>query len=113
MFGWRKNELAPAAVLDGVAHSPQTTTTGTLAAIESLAVPLVQEVVLFLVDFQCERCQQKVAKIMSKMDDIQYLVINVLEKKVTLVCTYSTAAKQIAKSSQNSWTRLFRYSCTS
>ncbi|XP_073136302.1 uncharacterized protein [Henckelia pumila] len=114
MFGWLKNDdqLVPAAALVGVASSPQPTATS-LAAIESLAIPRVQEVVFF-VDFRCESCRRKVAKIMSKINDIQSVVINVLETKVTLVCTYSTSAKHIAKSAQqrSSWMRLFRYSCT-
>ncbi|CAI9785364.1 unnamed protein product [Fraxinus pennsylvanica] len=63
----------------------------TLAAIESLAIPLVQEVV-FLADFRCSGCQQRVAEIMSKMNgETQSVVISVLEKKVTLTCTYEVA----------------------
>ncbi|CAA2974040.1 uncharacterized protein LOC111396259 [Olea europaea subsp. europaea] len=65
----------------------------TLAAIESLAIPLVQEVV-FLADFRCSGCQQRVAEIMSKMNgETQSVMISVLEKKVTLMCTYEVANK--------------------
>nr|GMD77103.1 uncharacterized protein LOC109175604 isoform X3 [Ipomoea batatas] len=39
----------------------------TLASIESLAIPLVQEVV-FLADYRCARCQKRVAEVMSKMN---------------------------------------------
>ncbi|THG07266.1 hypothetical protein TEA_001856 [Camellia sinensis var. sinensis] len=42
---------------------PQTS----LASLESLTIPLVQEVVL-LADFQCEECQKRVANIISKMN---------------------------------------------
>nr|GEY51620.1 putative heavy metal-associated domain, HMA [Tanacetum cinerariifolium] len=39
----------------------------TLATFESLTFPLVQEVVL-LADFQCERCQDRVADILSRLN---------------------------------------------
>ncbi|KAM3394798.1 hypothetical protein P3S68_003801 [Capsicum galapagoense] len=39
-----------------------------LASIESLSIPLVQEVV-FLADYQCTKCQQRVAEVMSKMNN--------------------------------------------
>ncbi|XP_051145342.1 uncharacterized protein LOC127261161 [Andrographis paniculata] len=90
----------------------------TLAAIESLAIPLVQEVV-FLADFKCSRCQQRVAEIMSKMNgETQSVMISVLDKKVTLICTYdndydSAAAKNpnparrrpLTRVYQNPWTK--------
>lgn len=41
--------------------------TSSLASIESLAIPLVQEVV-FLADFRCAKCQQRVAEAMAKMN---------------------------------------------
>lgn len=39
----------------------------TLASIESLTFPLVQEVVI-LADFKCEGCQKRVADIISRMN---------------------------------------------
>ncbi|XP_073131309.1 uncharacterized protein [Henckelia pumila] len=104
MFGWQKNELvAPASK---GAPRPQTST---LAAIESLAIPLVQEVV-FLADFCCARCQQRVAEIMSGMNGVtQSLMISVLDKKVTLTCAYPIAQPRIVTPVHGtSWIRLFR-----
>ncbi|XP_073148222.1 uncharacterized protein [Henckelia pumila] len=84
---WIKTELPTAAAKGGA--PPQTT----LAAIESLAVPLVQEVV-FLADFRCSKCQQRVAEIMSRLNgETQSVMISVLEKKVTLSCIYQPADK--------------------
>ncbi|KAL2509645.1 heavy metal-associated isoprenylated plant protein 5 [Forsythia ovata] len=57
----------------------------TLATIESLAVPIEQELV-FLADFRCSGCQQRVTEIVSKInEEIQSVVVSVFEKKVTLV----------------------------
>ncbi|GER28495.1 heavy metal transport/detoxification superfamily protein [Striga asiatica] len=88
----------------------------TLASVESLAVPLVQEVV-FLADFRCSRCQERVAQILAKMDgETQSVMISVVEKKVTLTCTYPMADKLSGR--QFAWNkilpivRLFRSSCT-
>lgn len=38
-----------------------------LASVESLSLPLVQEVVL-MADMQCQNCQERVADIISRMD---------------------------------------------
>ncbi|CAK9176241.1 unnamed protein product [Ilex paraguariensis] len=63
----------------------------TLASIESLTIPLVQEVVL-LADFRCSGCQKRVAEIMSKMNgESDSVEVSVLEKKVTLTCKYPKA----------------------
>ncbi|XP_050223155.1 uncharacterized protein LOC126673186 [Mercurialis annua] len=58
-----------------------------LASVESLSVPLVQEVVLSA-DMQCVECQKRVAEFISRMNDTESVLINVLEKKVTLTCRY-------------------------
>ncbi|KAF2311133.1 hypothetical protein GH714_019647 [Hevea brasiliensis] len=58
-----------------------------LASVESLSVPLVQEVVLSA-DIRCAECQKRVAEIMSRMTDTESVSVNVLEKKVTLTCRY-------------------------
>ncbi|KAG9136889.1 hypothetical protein Leryth_020615 [Lithospermum erythrorhizon] len=61
----------------------------TLASMESLSMPEVHEVV-FLADFRCSKCQERVAEVMSKMNgDMQSVVVSVREKEVTLTCTNS------------------------
>ncbi|KAJ8760773.1 hypothetical protein K2173_018885 [Erythroxylum novogranatense] len=57
-----------------------------LASIESLSMPLVQEVVLSA-DIRCAECQKRIAEIMSRMNETESVLVNVLEKKVTLTCT--------------------------
>ncbi|KAH9707436.1 hypothetical protein KPL70_012573 [Citrus sinensis] len=60
--------------------------TGTsLASIESLSMPLVQEVVLSA-DIRCSECQKRVADMMSKLNES--VLVNVSEKKVTLTSRY-------------------------
>ena len=54
---WKREENSVAAFHGGT----------TLAAVESLALPRVQEVV-FLADFRCPKCQGRVAEIMAKMN---------------------------------------------
>ncbi|KAL1807762.1 hypothetical protein ACET3Z_024752 [Daucus carota] len=65
----------------------------TLASVESLTLPLVQEVVL-LADFHCKGCQERVADIMSRMNGVkESVVISVMDKKVTLTSTYPGIVK--------------------
>ncbi|KAI6677021.1 hypothetical protein NL676_037817 [Syzygium grande] len=66
--------------------SPNVTKTS-LASIESLTMPLMQEVVLSA-DIRCVECQKRVADVMSRMTETESVVVNVLEKKVTLSCKY-------------------------
>ncbi|KAH0875415.1 hypothetical protein HID58_072777 [Brassica napus] len=47
-------------------------------------MPLIQEIVLSA-DIRCSDCQEKIADIMSRMIE----TYSVLDKKVTLTCTYS------------------------
>ncbi|XP_038892707.1 uncharacterized protein LOC120081691 [Benincasa hispida] len=54
-----------------------------LASIESLSLPLVQEIVL-TADIGCAECQKKLANILSKMNDTESVVVNLLDKKVIL-----------------------------
>ncbi|XP_022150612.1 uncharacterized protein LOC111018707 [Momordica charantia] len=54
-----------------------------LASIESLSLPLVQEIVL-TADIRCPECQNKLANILSKINDTESVVVNLLEKKVIL-----------------------------
>ncbi|OMO90258.1 hypothetical protein CCACVL1_07437 [Corchorus capsularis] len=58
-----------------------------LASVESLSMPLLHEVVLSA-DIRCEECQRRIADIMSRMNDTDSVLVNVLEKKVTLTCRY-------------------------
>ncbi|CAA3006104.1 uncharacterized protein LOC111396259 [Olea europaea subsp. europaea] len=75
---WNQNELGSTGEKE-LKGGPLPPTT--LAAIESLAIPLVQEVV-FLADFRCSGCQQRVAEIMSKMNgETQSVMVSILEKK--------------------------------
>nr|XP_016460443.1 PREDICTED: uncharacterized protein LOC107783934 [Nicotiana tabacum] len=87
----------------------------TLASIESLSVPLVQEVV-FLADYRCTKCQQRVAEVMSKMNgETESVLISVLEKKVTLTCNFSKGrVASICRNPFNRFTfltRMFLSSC--
>ncbi|KAL7001191.1 hypothetical protein U1Q18_002345 [Sarracenia purpurea var. burkii] len=65
-----------------------------LASVESLTIPLVQEVVL-LADFQCAQCRKKVDDIISKLNvETESVELSVVEKKVTLTCrSYSRVVK--------------------
>ncbi|XP_024988990.1 uncharacterized protein LOC112523566 [Cynara cardunculus var. scolymus] len=61
--------------------------TTTLATIESLTFPLVQEVV-FLADFRCKRCQDRVADIVSRLNgEADSVEISFMEKKVIITLT--------------------------
>ncbi|KAJ0037846.1 hypothetical protein Pint_23289 [Pistacia integerrima] len=75
-----------------------------LASLESLSMPLVQEVV-FSADIKCEECQKRVADIMSRLKATESVLINVLEKKVTLTCRYpgvvKVSTKQVATIHRN------------
>ncbi|KAF5727758.1 hypothetical protein HS088_TW22G01455 [Tripterygium wilfordii] len=64
-----------------------------LASVESLSMPLVQEVVLSA-DIRCPQCQSRVAEIMSRMKETDSVLINVLEKKVTVTCRYPALYKK-------------------
>ncbi|KAF3431834.1 hypothetical protein FNV43_RR26570 [Rhamnella rubrinervis] len=63
-----------------------------LASVESLSMPVVQEIVLSA-DIRCCRCQKRVADIMSRMSETESIEVNVLEKKVTLTCRYPIVPK--------------------
>ncbi|GMJ05693.1 hypothetical protein HRI_004238500 [Hibiscus trionum] len=62
-----------------------------LASVESLSMPLVHEVVISA-DIGCADCQKKIADIISRMNDTDSVLVNVLENKVTLTCTYPNSA---------------------
>ncbi|XP_061374691.1 uncharacterized protein LOC133316907 isoform X1 [Gastrolobium bilobum] len=68
-----------------------------LASMESLSLPKVQEVVLSA-DMQCEKCQKRVADIIGKMNaETESVVVNVLEKKVILTFRLPTIGKVITQ----------------
>ncbi|KAL0700863.1 hypothetical protein Bca4012_056985 [Brassica carinata] len=69
------------------------TSESSLASVASLSMPLIQEIVLSA-DIRCSDCQEKIADIMSKTYSI---LVSVLEKKVTLTCTYS-GDRRVSKS---------------
>ncbi|XP_027367778.1 uncharacterized protein LOC113873717 [Abrus precatorius] len=69
----------------------------TLASMESLSLPPVQEVVLSA-DMQCEKCRKRVAHIITKMNaETESVVVNVLEKKVVLTFRLPTIGKVISQ----------------
>ncbi|CAL0315322.1 unnamed protein product [Lupinus luteus] len=68
-----------------------------LASMESLSLPLVQEVVLSA-DMQCEKCIKRITDIITKMNmETESMVVNVLEKKVTLTFRLSKVGKAITQ----------------
>ncbi|XP_058775354.1 uncharacterized protein LOC131649619 isoform X2 [Vicia villosa] len=67
-----------------------------LASMESLTMPMVQEVVVSA-DMQCEECQKRVIDIITKMNETESVEVNVLEKKVTLAFRLPTGAKGVAR----------------
>ncbi|KAJ6903003.1 hypothetical protein NC651_020482 [Populus alba x Populus x berolinensis] len=72
----------------GVKKSHNMLYSGTsLASVESLTLPLVQEIVLSA-DIRCAECLKRLADIMSRTNETESVLINVLEKKVTLTCRY-------------------------
>ncbi|XP_065626830.1 uncharacterized protein LOC136066437 isoform X3 [Quercus suber] len=52
----------------------------------------VQEVVISA-DIRCSECQKRVADMMSRMNETESVVVNLLEKKVTLTCRYANVGK--------------------
>ncbi|KAM3691414.1 hypothetical protein ACB098_08G013300 [Castanea mollissima] len=75
----------------GIRKSKSLLLSGTsLASVESLSMPLVQEVVISA-DIRCSDCQKRVADMMSRMNES--VVVNLLEKKVTLTCRYANVGK--------------------
>ncbi|CAN6805361.1 hypothetical protein HID58_046916 [Brassica napus] len=74
------------------------TSESSLASVASLSMPLIQEIVLSA-DIKCSDCQEKIADIMSRMIEAETysILVSVLEKKVTLTCTYS-GDRRVSKS---------------
>ncbi|KAJ7943179.1 Heavy metal-associated domain containing protein [Quillaja saponaria] len=78
----------------GIKNSKSLHLRGTsLASVESLSMPLVQEIVLSA-DMQCEECQKRVADIILRMNaEPESVLVNVLEKEVTLTCRLQSVGK--------------------
>ncbi|XP_020213721.1 uncharacterized protein LOC109797955 isoform X1 [Cajanus cajan] len=69
----------------------------TLASLESLSLPTVQEIVISA-DMQCEKCRKRVADIITKMNaETESVEVNVLEKKVVLTFRLPTIGKVISQ----------------
>ncbi|KAJ9563700.1 hypothetical protein OSB04_008860 [Centaurea solstitialis] len=82
-------------------------TTTTLATIESLTFPIVQEVV-FLADFRCKSCQDRVAHIVSRLNgEADSVEISLMEKRVTI--TLAHRRPRVAKMPENELQRAVIY----
>ncbi|KAJ4960251.1 hypothetical protein NE237_020161 [Protea cynaroides] len=83
LVAWTKKELARFGIYKSkkiLLHQ------SSLASVESLSIPLVQEVVLSA-DLGCASCQKRVALAISRMDMVtDSMMVDILEKKVTLTC---------------------------
>ncbi|MBA0718252.1 hypothetical protein Golax_006007 [Gossypium laxum] len=71
-----------------------------LASVESLSMPLVSSPILSFVhevvysaDIRCAECQMRIADIISRMNDTDSVLVNVLENKVTLTSRYPGSTK--------------------
>ncbi|XP_043716897.1 uncharacterized protein LOC122664925 isoform X2 [Telopea speciosissima] len=85
-LGWAKKELTKLGIYKS---KKLLLSRSSLASIESLSVPLIQEVVLSA-DLGCKNCQKRVAHAISLMDlTTDSMVVDILEKKVTLTCISS------------------------
>ncbi|KAL9260798.1 hypothetical protein AKJ16_DCAP25709 [Drosera capensis] len=69
------------------ADEPTLLPRATLASLESLTMPIVQEVVISA-DIRCKDCQNRIAAVLSRMTETESVVINVLERHVTVTCRY-------------------------
>ncbi|PKI60479.1 hypothetical protein CRG98_019133 [Punica granatum] len=70
-----------------------------LASVECLSMPLVQEVVLSA-DIGCAECRKRIADVMSRMNGVESMTVSVREKTVTLSCKYSDPANVAAPEQQ-------------
>ncbi|MBA0863601.1 hypothetical protein Goshw_023493 [Gossypium schwendimanii] len=71
-----------------------------LASVESLSMPLVSSPILSFVhevvysaNIRCAECQMRIADIISRMNDTDSVLVNVLENKVTLTSRYPGSTK--------------------
>ncbi|KAG7941761.1 hypothetical protein I3843_16G062400 [Carya illinoinensis] len=91
-FGRPKMELPPTAIRRNSESSFLPLSATSLASVEFLSMPLVQEVVLSA-DIRCAECQRRVADVMSRMNETESVVVNLLEKKVIIRCKNASAGK--------------------
>ncbi|KAF2317763.1 hypothetical protein GH714_041067 [Hevea brasiliensis] len=78
------------------------------SAVAQPLTSLVQEVVLSA-DIRCAECQMRIAEIMSRMAETESVSVNVLEKKVTLICRYpgvKVPTRQVAAVYRNPFKKL-------
>lgn len=74
-----------------------------LAVMESLTMPLVQEVVISA-DLRCTECQKRINSVISRFNaaEMESVVVNLLEKKMVVTCKYVKApSTQITTTRQN------------
>ncbi|XP_057528660.1 uncharacterized protein LOC130807468 [Amaranthus tricolor] len=73
-----------------------------LAFMESLTMPQVQELVISA-DLRCTECQKRIADIISRFNETETMVVNLSEKKVVITCKSLMKApkKQIIKRQTN------------
>ncbi|CAO2828397.1 unnamed protein product [Amaranthus hypochondriacus] len=64
---------------------PQPQPQYSLAFMESLTMPQVQEVVLSA-DVRCMECQKRISDMISRLNETESVVVNLLEKKVVITC---------------------------
>ncbi|PPS00408.1 hypothetical protein GOBAR_AA20253 [Gossypium barbadense] len=64
-----------------------------LASVESLSMPLVStptlsfvHEVVYSADIRCAECQMRIADIISRMNDTDSVLVNVLENKLKVLC---------------------------
>ncbi|CAO2830023.1 unnamed protein product [Amaranthus hypochondriacus] len=79
-----------------------------LAFMESLTMPQVQELVISA-DLRCTECQKRIADIISRFNETESMVVNLSEKKVVITCKLLMKApkKQIIKRQTNLFKRIF------
>lgn len=81
---------------------PQTS----LGFMESLTVPHVQEVVLSA-DMRCKECQKRISDMISRFNEPESVVVNLSEKKVTIICKYINGPrKQIVTRQKNIFSKV-------
>ncbi|KAL9274824.1 hypothetical protein AKJ16_DCAP12073 [Drosera capensis] len=67
------------------ADEPTLLPRATLASLESLTMPIVQEIVISA-DIRCKDCQNRIAAVLSRMTETESVVVNVLERHATVTC---------------------------
>lgn len=78
-----------------------------LAFLESLTMPLVQEVVISA-DIGCIECQKRISNVLSRFNaEMESVVVNLSEKKVIVTCKYlKVSATQIITSRRSVFSKV-------